>query len=413
MDNQKFAMKALYKGLVQCGNIGDDILFYIYLEMVKLVLKTHFGINDVNITSKQNSDNNYDVNDYDIYIIGGGSIIHPMEISYTNFSDSDKLLFVNGTGITHCNKINIDENNIYKILDNKDFSDFLFTDKLMEINFSRIRKFQFKNNMYGGFRGLYEKQMYHFYANENIDHINDIGLLSHILNNNDTCTIDTNRKIVLINPITISAIDALKEKELSYDEYNDNIDQCLIALGVYLVKNGYFVHISDFFNSKNKYYYDSIIKELNLDEHKYVDYFNDENNIDNILCIIKQSYIVVGTRFHASVIANSFKIPTLTIAYGIKNINYAVTNNMEKYCVPSYKKHLTAQKLIETFKHIENNYDRLKSQLTEMVNNCFNAYCENIKSMLSTKIQNVNDKKCCITYELLDNCNARFDINIC
>jgi len=202
----------LYKGCVISGNLGDDILFDIFKELIIIILQKKFNIKENIIINNKNKKINY--KNYDIFVVGGGSLIHPSEITYTSFDHQyDKILFINGTGITDCNEIKNKENiNLYN-LDN-----LLFKHNFIEINFTNIHNYK---KIYGGFRGILEKNMYSTYFNDknidykNIDYINDIGLLSSILYKDNNITINSfNRKIILINPIRIYGLDCLKEKNL-------------------------------------------------------------------------------------------------------------------------------------------------------------------------------------------------------
>ena len=214
----------LYKGCVISGNLGDDILFDIFKELIIIILKKKFNIKENTIIiNEKNKEINY--KDYDIFVIGGGSLIHPLEITYTSFDyQYDKILFINGTGITDCNEIkNKEDINLY----NSD--NLLFKHNFIEINFTNIYNYK---KIYGGFRGILEKNMYSTYFNDkNIDYINDIGLLSSILYKNNNITINLfNRKIILINPILISGLDCFKEENIDLHTYNKYIDECLFKL---------------------------------------------------------------------------------------------------------------------------------------------------------------------------------------
>ena len=376
----------LYRGCVNSGNLGDDILFFIFKKMIINTI-----INDFNISFKSEQNIDYDTNLdlYDIYVIGGGSIIHPLETSYTAFGNNySKCLFINGTGITDCNKIN-NKNVISYLNNNNIINELLFQDNNVNICFDRINEFHKNNKLFGGFRGMFEKQLYNIYTNNNINFINDIGLLSNVLQN-DNISIKINsedRKIILINPIRISGIDALKDDDLNYVDYNYFIDNILLNLSVYLINNGFFVYIADFTNDLNKYFYDKITLKLDNTNKKYIDYLDKKYSFEHYLSLIKQSYIVVGTRLHTNIISNSFLIPSINISYAIKNINYCITNNLQDYFIPTYKKYLKLNIIIEMFNKVILNYNNIQSILKKNHDICYNSYNIEINKMLKLFIK--------------------------
>jgi hypothetical protein len=390
----------LYKGCVISGNLGDDILFDIFKELIIIILKKEFNIKENKIINNNKKEINY--KDYDIFVVGGGSIIHPLEITYTSFAAQyDKILFINGTGITDCNEIKNKENIDLYNLDN-----LLFKNNFIEKNFTNIHNYK---KIYGGFRGILEKNMYTSYFNDkNIEYINDIGLLSYILyKENDDININSfNRKIILINPIRIGGLDCLKEKDIDFNTYNKYIDECLFEFSKYLIENNYFVYILDFSNNLNQYYYEQIINRLDEVNRNYIDYYKSINKITNdILNIIKKSHIMIGTRLHSNIISNSLLIPSLNICYGIKSINYAITNNLENYSLTTYRKDLNLNNLIHKFNDLELNYENIKDILSININKTYNHYYENLNNMLSKLFNKDFYKNIEINYEK-DNSNA-------
>jgi polysaccharide pyruvyl transferase WcaK-like protein len=393
----------LYKGCVISGNLGDDILFDIFKELIKIILKKNFNIieNKIIINKIINYEN------YDFFVVGGGSIIHPLEITYTSFAQqNDKILFINGTGITDCNEIKNKEN-----IDLYNIENLLFKNYFIEINFTNIHNFK---KIYGGFRGILEKNIYSTYFNDNIiDYINDIGLLSYILYQDNNINIDSfNRKIILINPIRITGQDCLKETDEDFNSYNKYIDECLFILSKYLIENNYYIYILDYSNNLNEYYYKKIINIIDEGNIKYIDYFKPLNNTTiDILNIIKKSHIMIGTRLHANIISNSLQIPSLNICYAIKNINYAITNNLEKYSLTTYKKDLNLNNLIQKFNNIESDYDQIKNNLNIIINKTYTNYYDNLNKMLNEKFNKDNYKNIEINYDKYSS-NAYINFNL-
>ncbi len=393
----------LYKGCVKSGNLGDDILFDIFKELIKIILNKNYNIRENKIII--NKIINYE--NYDFFVVGGGSIIHPLEITYTSFSKQfNKILFINGTGITDCNEIKNKENiNLYNL------NNLLFKNNFIGINFTNIHNFK---KIYGGFRGVLEQTMYSSYFNDKkIDYINDIGLLSYILYQDNNININSfNRKIILINPIRITGQDCLKETNIDFNTYNKYIDECLFHFSKYLIENNYYIYILDYSNNLNEYYYNQIINIIDEGNRKYIDYFKPLNKTTNdILNIIKKSHIMIGTRLHANIISNSLLIPSLNICYAIKNINYAITNNLEKYSLTSYKKDLNLNNLIQKFNNIESDYEQIKKNLKIIINKTYTNYYENLNKMLNEKFNKNNYKNIEINYDK-DNSNAYINFKL-
>lgn len=378
-------MKILYRGCVVSGNLGDDILFYIFKKMITKVLVESY---ECNIIEYNKTKVILDVDKYDVFVIGGGSIIHPLETSYTAFGNNyKKLLFVNGTGMTDCNKIK-DKENIDYYDKNKILDSLSFEDKNIKINFDRINNFNVNKNVYGGFRGVFEERLYNFYNKSSLRHINDIGILSNLIYNgkyNDLSKIESyHRKIILINPIRIGGIDCLKDKEQTLQNYNYFIDNVLFEVSKILIKQGYFIYIADFTNSLSKYYYDKIIITLPEEDKKYLNYMkHNGKDIQTSLSIIEQCYLVIGTRLHTDIIANSFLIPSVHIAYGIKHINYCLTNNLPNSYIPTFTKYLSKEALIEKISYTITNYDEIVKLLKLNYDKAYDNYYKEIKNMLS------------------------------
>tara|TARA_B110001450_G_scaffold179923_2_gene168101 strand:+ start:2204 stop:3442 length:1239 start_codon:yes stop_codon:yes gene_type:complete len=389
----------IYNGFSIANNLGDDILYPILIELFKYTLEHKFKILTKDI--KKNNIIIDKINVPIIKIIGGGSIIHPLCESFTRFqyNNVESILFIAGTGFTDVNKSNILEENIYKLFDDKCFKQFMFNDNIIKTNYDRISYFKEKNKQYGGFRGIFENELINHSYSSNIPIMNDMGLLSKIIIDKDYNNINLdynsfNRKIIIINPINIGGIDAFKNKDLSYKDYNKYIDDVLIKFSIYLIKNGYFIYILSCASEKEEYFYNNIVLKLEDNEKKYVTYRQEICSLQDYIFLIKKAYLVIGTRLHCNIIANGLRIPSINIAYGIKNINYAITSQLLDYCVPTFKKYLSCEKLIDIFQNIINKYEDIVSILETTHNKCFNEYIENIEIMLKTLIVNESYKSC-------------------
>ena len=110
--------------------------------------------------------------------------------------------------------------------------------------------------------------------------------------------------------------------------------------------------------------YKSIKSKINLCENKFLLKIT-KYNILSGLKILRKVHIALGIRLHCNIICNGFLIPSINIAYGVKGVNYSVTNNLSKYIIPTFSKYLSFDTLKDLFFEIENNYNEIKLQLEE------------------------------------------------
>jgi hypothetical protein len=127
----------------------------------------------------------------------------------------------------------------------------------------------------------------------------------------------------------------------------------------------------------------NIQKQLRNEQYKYVQKFSSiySFNIDNFLYMMKQVHIAVSTRLHCNIISNSLLIPTINIAYGIKSINYSVTNNLTEYTIPTYSLILQLDKIKAIFHNIQNNYTSITNHLLDIRTSTENKYINSISNL--------------------------------
>lgn len=370
-----------YKGLIKYGNIGDDIFYPLSIILCKIAIENKYKIKLNKIIKNKNIVSNKIIN-----ITGGGSLIHANQTKFTNFVKNDNNYLLLGTGMTDQTLSLINSSNIINFI--KDMNDYSFKNKNIELNLNILKYFQENNRLFGGFRGLYEE----YICNKNgykFQHINDLGLLSDFLFDNtdiiesiynkrynikeDSFLQKNKRKIVLINTCNIFGKDAFKDDKTNYNEYNKNIAIILINLGIFLINAGYSIIIMPFHLSSKEelkiteYIHNAIKKDLTSDNKKFLMKVINYNILSG-LNILKNIYIAIGIRLHCNIICNGFLIPSINIAYGVKGINYSVTNNLSKYLVPTFSNCLSFDKVKELFFDIEKNYEQIKIQLEQNKN---------------------------------------------
>ena len=367
-----------YKGLIKYGNIGDDIFYPISIILLKTILETNLKKYTNKIVFDKINHSSKEIN-----ITGGGSLIHANQKSFTNFANNNNNYLLLGTGMTDINLSNINSSNINDFINN--MNKYSFKNENVKINLDKLKYFQDNNQLYGGFRGLYEK----YICNNNLfdfKYINDLGLLSDILlkekdivklvyniednieDNINNLHIGNGRKLVLINTTYIFGIDAFKNKEITYEQYNSKIANLLAKFSIYLIKNNYSIVIMPFHILSKKetnitnYVYNSIKKCINQDEYQFLHKILNYNIISG-LETLKNVHIALGIRLHCNIICNGFLIPTINIAYGVKCINYSVTNNLSKYIIPTFNDYLNIENIKQKFFDIEKDYENIQNIL--------------------------------------------------
>jgi hypothetical protein len=406
-----------YKGCINTNNVGDDILFYILLKMFKKVLINEFNIKDINISVK---DLKLDINNKcieiidiikinnlknNIFTIGGGSTIHPGECVYSRFpiNTNNDYLFLWGTGISNYNIPVFNEYNIDYFMDNKQFDNYLFDNKIITENFKIISHYKNNNNLYGGFRGYLEEKISKNTYNNEINMINDSGLFSDLLLEDYDINIKINsydRKIIFLSSICSLSTESLKDIDMDYESYNSNIENTLIQLSINLINRGYFIYLCFLGNDHENIYYNKIISQLSKENHKYVDYYSlkKKDNLQ-IINIIKQSYIVIGARLHSKIIANGLLIPSINICYSIKCLNYTLSNDMFDYSIPTFKKYMNIENVLNKFNLLEQNYNDVVNILKHNKEKYFEIYYNEIKKLLYNYIDQ-KYSKCEIIYKI-------------
>lgn len=240
-------IRNIYNGLTKYKNLGDFILLPILKKLYNDILQNNYKLSRINSVKHTNQDISHTIN-----IVGGGSIIHPKQNKFTNFKlDNNSSCLVFGTGFTDINKCKINENNVYNTF--QSFEPFKFKDNTIKTNLQRIQYYKNNKRLFGGFRGIFEKNISESNG-FNFDFINDSGILSYkLLKDTNIKNIHTyNRKIILINVINIFGIDALKSTNVSYSSYNSHINKILIQLSIYLINQGFFILIIPFHNTSSE-----------------------------------------------------------------------------------------------------------------------------------------------------------------
>ena len=131
---------------------------------------------------------------------------------------------------------------------------------------------------------------------------------------------------------------------------------------------------------------------------KLKDKFNDNDRVylekndyscNELKYIISKSTLTVAARTHASIAAYSTCVPTLVIGYSVKSKGIAkdIFGEFENYVIP--KDNLKDGLLIEKFKYLDSNKDKIKQVLEDKMPN----YIKEAKDIFNKVINKINEQK--------------------
>jgi hypothetical protein len=320
--------------------------------------------------------------------------------------------------MTDINKSCIKEDNILRLIKDKNFHNHLFRDAVVAKNFETLQFYNQRKTMFGGMRGVFEKEMAAVYGHD-FTSMNDIGLFSNLLLDPKNSELEAslsqqsskpvinshNRKIIVLNVINITGQDVFKSEGISHLQYNNYIAFIFTELSSYLIENGYYVFLMGVSKSnieweREKYIYDMVL-DTNKNHEPYISYFQKDvvsRDVVSYLNIIKQAHIVFGIRLHSNIISNSFGIPSVNVSYGIKGANYAITSNLTDCFVPTYTSFFTLQNLTDKLDYIEKNYDFIQQKIEQTKKESYQKYYSEIKRMITTLLEQNKFSKCKILY---------------
>jgi hypothetical protein len=389
-------IKGYYTGCVNSGNMGDDILFPIFISSLSKAIEKKYGVKPT-VWNRQiyckNLGNWYKRSLF--AVMGGGSVVHPEEISYTapigNFQNYDRISLVFGTGISDSNNFKIINETQHQdgyrdgYLSNDQYGDSISIAGYPDLYFPLNETMKFNldtvhNCNYGGLRGPLDVKIaksYFPYFNKNF--IYDAGLTaaSHIPKSNLILPVPTNEKIVGINLAQVSGSNKISIGDETNIKFNRRMIEIVSKFCQFVIDNGYVI----FFYPMSRGELDMHLEILNKIKNgthlvgRKIFYMNTALSNQDMMKLISSFRIAVATRLHANVLANSLSIPTINLMYNYKSINYQESIGMRKYGITTNQK-LSSSNIIDKFIQIENNYDLIKKQLNTHIKkaNALHAY---------------------------------------
>lgn len=370
-------IKGFYTGCVKSNNIGDDILFFVFLHLLKNTIESKFNslcqikeVPELGVVEGKGW-----INQSGIGVIGGGSLIHPGEMSYTipvlNINDFENRSLVFGTGVSDSPDYQIPYNNRQKIL-SYDFSDIGFPMNPLMVKNSEIIK-KIKN---GGLRGPIDSRILGIDGEK---YIYDPGLIAGKM-------IPFNKEIKRSNTIGINLCHVTGDNRISkpgedFISYTRRIFSEIVDLCRILLDSGYNINFYSMAKGEEKIH-EKLLESTDLIK-KYGDKITIHNYLDfsSLLSLLSGFKISLALRLHGNILANSVETPSINLMYNFKALNYMESTNQRCLGIPT-DQNLTSANLIERINYIEKNYKGLLKNLREHTKNAKKLHSESLEAVL-------------------------------
>jgi hypothetical protein len=389
-------IKGFYKGCVRSGNIGDDILFYGFLKLISnnIESKTNKKCNIVE-NQKISEILNF-LETCDIGVIGGGSIMHTEETSYTGpikyFNPRLKVLY--GTGISDSHKVIMDKSYLKGVIN------FPYNE-IMNNNIS------ISNECIGGLRGPLDVEICkNIIKDYKPGWIYDSGILSGSLFKRDYSRLSNLLNIdniVAVNICNASTDNIISEPGESNLEYHIRLMNEMIKVCDYLIDNGYYI-IFYYMDGGDEGRVASIYNRL-LDKSKAC-LIEGGLSFEEILSILEISKFTISNRLHAGILSLATKTPTVHLMYNFKCLNFAKSCDILEYSIPTNNE-LSFQKIVETVSLLEYNFD----DYVLNIENHIKSATEKYKDLINNIIIDIDiEKSYYIEFYIKDDLTALFRI---
>lgn len=396
--------KGFYVGCLRSGNIGDDILFDIFLKMLSEALYKRFN-KEVKVHREIISEDAFIWRKTSSFgVLGGGTLIHGYDGNYTSDINGVQYSMIFGTGILSDIPLSID--NIEKIKENN-YYDLLYNHK--EVLKNNIRNTL--NIKFGGFRGplsiFIAKSLFKSYKKE---YLYDAGILSDLFLAKEKSNISllSDKKIVGINLVNVVGPQRLgivdNEIISSYNEriFQVILDTCKSLLKTDKYKIVFFEMSSGGEKACSNRLYRKLIQDLPL-YNKDIIFFKKAFNCYDVLKICSLCYATIGTRLHSNILSASLGIPFVSIAYSLKSVDFAKSIDLENLICPTC--YLNVEDIIEKINYIEKNYEEIKNVIKIHKEKALLRYKEEINKLIAgIKISDSN----CNHMELIYDNNHSF-----
>ncbi|MGL5615049.1 MAG: polysaccharide pyruvyl transferase family protein [Sarcina sp.] len=340
-------MKFLYIGWVGFKNVGDEILFKCFENLVKenlgesVIVKGGYFEADFS-----------DFEDYDVICLGGGSVLLDGYISILYRAlEAGKKIMVWGSG--------------YDELTSVDFIDKLENLKIPAYVYSDITEERLDI--------LLEKSIC-FFVRGPITY--KILKKSNLINE---------RKIVIsgdpvflmkkdenfINPLNFSKGDKVVGINLGtsfnhiYGQNEAELNNEMKKVVESLVKGGYKIYLYSLWNQD----IDTLINFYNSFEETSKIILDIENRTgEEVLGILQYCEFSINFKLHGNVISSVAEIPFICLGYRLKSYDFMKSLDCEELMIPTGEENI-AEKILEKVKYIESNKVKIVEKIKNKINN--------------------------------------------
>jgi hypothetical protein len=403
-------IQGFYTGCINSGNIGDDVLFNIFLNLLSECIVDKYKVNcsiDQNQLFLKDSSKEWMENS-SIGVVGGGSILHPEEISYSgpikNYESNIKASLLFGTGISDTPNFKISESDKLNILSGKYLNLNFPINKMMSENILIA-----KNIKFGGLRGPLDVAVCRsFDETFRKPWIYDPGLLFNRYYNLNSLK-NKNSNIIGINIANISGDNRISLKNEKYIDYMNRLESVIVDVCNFLINKNYKIYFYSMSDGE-MHLHNTIINKLdkNLIGSNILTHNKPLNYVE--LALLSSTFkFAIATRLHANILLNSNLIPTINLMYNIKASNYMKSIEMLELGVPT-DSNMNLNNIINKYNFLMQNYDNIIKTLKFNVEKAYTLHYDEIMKLLygiNLKIENdVN-----IQYQIYNSILGFFKIN--
>lgn len=359
--------RVLYIGWIGYKNLGDELMFDLFKEQFKK-LDNSYKLDSANIEYKYLK--NVSIQDYDLIVLGGGSLlgsvenfIHPFIISYLyQCILLNKKVMIWGTGIDWVPK------SLIEPLENNEKIPVHTSPEL-----KRMIDSVFEESVWSGVRGPLTQKILKLYGIEKCHISGDPGFLldrSQLSRPKNIQLAEEEKRIIGVNWGT-SYNHIYGQDELKVE---DNLAKALNQL----IKQGYHIYLytvweADIPAMNQLYSKLSDQSKVTLDRTLY--------NHNELLSLMENFYFTINLKLHANYLSLAANVPFIALGYRFKVFDFVKSVGLEDYIIST-----DAQKIDENILNLEpqilNNQAELKTMMDETLKNYRNRILEPFKNGL-------------------------------
>lgn len=365
--------KILYLGWIGYGNIGDDLLFDVFRKMVSdispdIVVNYYCPFTNKNINLK----------DYDLVVLGGGSLLgkhtesstSPFVLYSLKVAQEGIPLAIWGSGIDVRTR---------EYADNF-LNSYIGKKKDATLSSNPYYKTLIDYSKATGVRGNLTKYIINM---DKVKIIGDPGIIfdkvfPNIPDFQDFDYIMPSNKLVLVNWGT-SFNRILGENEEALREEVKKVIKSLINHGYEIVI--YPVWGKDIEPCKN------LANEFMGKKVRSIDKLY---TVYEIISLIKKCRFTINFKLHANILSMAYKKPFICLSYGLKGYDFCDSIDSTKLCIPTDK--VKADDILDKINYIRLNYRDLQNKYNKFINIYYKKHLDFIDNIVNIKkVSGINE----------------------